>query len=80
MNQHESDSNCHRSQSQNRPLIPTPESESFPIIIMLVCKINMLKSVINKTTFFTYQVIFLFKILLDCVNGIKNYSVVEMYS
>ena len=33
-------------------------SESFPITIMLVCKINMLTSVINKTMLLTCQVIF----------------------
>ena len=49
--------------SQNSNLI-RPRSESFPIIIMLVCKINMFKSVINKTLLLT-QVIFGFKILLD---------------
>ena len=31
-------------------------SESFPITITLVCKINMLKSVINKTMLLPYQV------------------------
>ena len=46
---------------------------------LLVCKINMLKSVINKTMLLTYQVIFWFKIVLDS-HGTKNWSVVEMYS
>ena len=47
LTKNDSDSNSHCSQSQNRSLILTPQSMNrlnhFPVVIMLVCKINVFK-------------------------------------